>query len=72
MHLGLAFEAVDDLLGIWGRPETTGKPVAGDVGPKTLPVVAALAELSGGSGSQGRTAINSVGSCPTATSLRTT
>ena len=31
VHLGLAFQAVDDLLGIWGRPETTGKPVAGDL-----------------------------------------
>lgn len=44
MHLGLAFQAVDDLLGIWGRPETTGKPVAGDLREhkKTLPVVIAL------------------------------
>jgi geranylgeranyl diphosphate synthase type I len=44
MHLGLAFQAVDDLLGIWGRPEATGKPVAGDLREhkKTLPVVMAL------------------------------
>ena len=26
-QLGMAFQAVDDLLGIWGRPEMTGKPV---------------------------------------------
>jgi geranylgeranyl diphosphate synthase, type I len=44
LHLGLAFQAVDDVLGIWGRPEMTGKPVAGDLRShkKTLPVVAAL------------------------------
>jgi geranylgeranyl diphosphate synthase, type I len=44
LHLGLAFQVVDDLLGIWGRPETTGKPVAGDLREhkKTLPVVIAL------------------------------
>jgi geranylgeranyl diphosphate synthase type I len=44
LHLGLAFQAVDDLLGIWGRPEATGKPVAGDLREhkKTLPVVIAL------------------------------
>ena len=45
-HLGLAFQAVDDVLGIWGRPEATGKPVASDLRShkKTLPMVAALAE----------------------------
>jgi geranylgeranyl diphosphate synthase type I len=44
LHVGMAFQAVDDLLGIWGRPETTGKPVAGDLREhkKTLPVVLAL------------------------------
>ncbi|MFC6082963.1 polyprenyl synthetase family protein [Sphaerisporangium aureirubrum] len=41
---GLAFQLVDDLLGIWGSPETTGKPVLSDLRArkKTLPVVAAL------------------------------
>lgn len=44
-HLGLAFQAVDDLLGIWGEPGRTGKPAASDLRQhkKTLPVVAALA-----------------------------
>lgn len=57
LHLGLAFQAVDDILGIWGRPEATGKPVASDLRSrkKTLPVVAALEALSGkpGSGHEG-------------------
>ncbi|MGW4056495.1 polyprenyl synthetase family protein, partial [Streptomyces sp. NPDC004779] len=44
-HLGLAFQAVDDVLGIWGDPERTGKPVHADLrrGKKTYPVLAALA-----------------------------
>jgi geranylgeranyl diphosphate synthase type I len=44
-HLGMAFQLVDDLLGIWGRPEATGTPVASDLASrkKSLPVVAALA-----------------------------
>ncbi|MGH9128986.1 MAG: polyprenyl synthetase family protein [Acidimicrobiales bacterium] len=48
MHLGMSFQAVDDLLGIWGDPATTGKPVAGDLRQhkQTLPVVAALASDS--------------------------
>ncbi len=43
-HLGLAFQLVDDLLGIWGSPELTGKPVLADLkaGKKSLPVSAAL------------------------------
>jgi geranylgeranyl diphosphate synthase type I len=42
--LGLAFQLVDDLLGIWGRPEVTGKPVLNDLRSrkKSLPVTAAL------------------------------
>jgi geranylgeranyl diphosphate synthase type I len=44
-HLGLAFQAVDDILGIWGDPTVTGKPAANDVRQhkKTIPVVHALA-----------------------------
>lgn len=42
--LGLAFQLIDDLLGIWGDPATTGKPVNNDLRSrkKSLPVVAAL------------------------------
>ncbi|MFJ2931208.1 polyprenyl synthetase family protein [Streptomyces sp. NPDC087219] len=44
-HLGLAFQAVDDILGIWGDPGTTGKPVHADLRQrkKTYPVLIALA-----------------------------
>lgn len=44
-HLGLAFQAVDDLLGIWGDPVSTGKQAWSDLRQrkKSLPVVAALA-----------------------------
>jgi geranylgeranyl diphosphate synthase, type I len=44
-HAGLAFQLTDDLLGIWGAPEVTGKPVRSDLRArkKSLPVVAALA-----------------------------
>ncbi|WP_330352457.1 polyprenyl synthetase family protein [Streptomyces chartreusis] len=43
-HLGIAFQVVDDLLGIWGDPAVTGKPVHGDLRErkKTYPVLAAL------------------------------
>jgi geranylgeranyl diphosphate synthase type I len=43
-RLGLAFQLVDDLLGIWGDPKATGKPVHSDLEnrKKSLPVVAAL------------------------------
>lgn len=44
-HLGLAFQLVDDLIGLWGAPERSGKPVGSDIASrkKSLPVVAALA-----------------------------
>lgn len=40
-ELGLAFQIVDDLLGIWGSPQVTGKPVFADLAAakKTLLVV---------------------------------
>ena len=59
--LGLAYQYVDDLLGIWGKSSITGKPVYSDLRrrKKSLPVVTALssgtpagrklAELYGGS-----------------------
>ncbi|RCG24887.1 polyprenyl synthetase family protein [Streptomyces diacarni] len=42
--LGLAFQCADDVLGLWGEPSTTGKPVGTDLreGRRTLPLVAAL------------------------------
>lgn len=42
---GLAFQFIDDLIGIWGDPERTGKPAGADLAArkKSLPVVAALA-----------------------------
>lgn len=43
-RLGLAFQHSDDLLGIWGDPAATGKPIYSDLDnrKKSLPVVAAL------------------------------
>ena len=43
-HVGLAFQAVDDLLGIWGDPQSTGKQTWSDLRQrkKSLPVAAAL------------------------------
>ncbi len=43
-QLGIAFQLVDDLLGIWGDPATTGKPVFSDLRSrkKTLPVTYAV------------------------------
>jgi geranylgeranyl diphosphate synthase type I len=43
-ELGLAFQLVDDLLGIWGEPAVTGKPVLADLraGKRSSPVVAAM------------------------------
>lgn len=43
--LGVAFQHVDDLLGIWGNPMIIGKPEYADLyrRKKSLPVVAALA-----------------------------
>jgi len=43
-NLGLAFQMVDDLLGIWGNPDVTGKPAACDIHERkiALPVIYAL------------------------------
>lgn len=43
-ELGLVFQFVDDIIGIWGDPSVTGKPVGDDLLRRkyTLPVVAAM------------------------------
>jgi geranylgeranyl diphosphate synthase type I len=43
-QLGMAFQLVDDAIGIWGDSDVTGKPVLGDLRSrkKTLPITAAL------------------------------
>jgi geranylgeranyl diphosphate synthase, type I len=54
-HAGLAFQLTDDLLGIWGAPAVTGKPVRSDLRTrkKSLPVVAALTSGSQAGGELG-------------------
>ncbi|MFD8993560.1 polyprenyl synthetase family protein [Streptomyces abikoensis] len=41
---GIAYQIADDILGIWGEPQVTGKPVFSDLiaKKKTAPVIAAL------------------------------
>ncbi len=48
IELGMAFQAVDDILGIWGDPSTTGKQTFSDLRQhkKTLPVAIALTSKS--------------------------
>jgi geranylgeranyl diphosphate synthase type I len=43
-NLGMAFQAIDDILGIWGQESQTGKSTSSDISTrkKTLPVVYAL------------------------------
>jgi geranylgeranyl diphosphate synthase type I len=57
-NVGLAFQMVDDLLGVVGEPSVTGKPVGGDLkeGKKTLPIYLAVQR----SGAQDRRLIESV------------
>ncbi len=44
-NLGLAFQMQDDLLGLWGEPTQTGKPVGSDLRnrKKTLPILHGMA-----------------------------
>jgi geranylgeranyl diphosphate synthase type I len=48
-HLGIAFQAQDDILGIWGLEPVTGKPAYGDLRrrKRSLPVAYALAAADG-------------------------
>ncbi|MFI9269487.1 family 2 encapsulin nanocompartment cargo protein polyprenyl transferase [Kitasatospora sp. NPDC052896] len=48
-EIGLAFQLIDDLIGIWGDPAVTGKPAGADLlaRKKSLPVVAALCSGTG-------------------------
>ena len=43
-HLGMAFQMQDDILGIWGDPARTGKPVGADLirHKKSLPIIHGL------------------------------
>jgi geranylgeranyl diphosphate synthase type I len=47
--LGYVFQIRDDMLGIWGDEQTTGKPVGADIRRKknTLPVVYAMSQARG-------------------------
>jgi geranylgeranyl diphosphate synthase type I len=49
-QLGLGFQIEDDILGIWGEPERTGKPRAADIYRRklSLPVVYALRQATDG------------------------
>ena len=44
MSVGIGFQAVDDVLGIWGDSERTGKPVGNDLREqkKSMPIAIAL------------------------------
>jgi geranylgeranyl diphosphate synthase, type I len=48
--LGIAFQVRDDMLGVWGAEERTGKPAASDIRrrKKSLPVVYALTRADAG------------------------
>ncbi|HEY2793572.1 MAG TPA: polyprenyl synthetase family protein [Micromonosporaceae bacterium] len=49
-QIGIAFQLVDDVLGIWGDPEVTGKPVHSDLRSrkKSLPVTYAIEDTQYG------------------------
>jgi geranylgeranyl diphosphate synthase type I len=48
-HLGQAFQVRDDILGIWGNPALTGKPVGNDIRrkKKTFPVIHGFQRATG-------------------------
>ncbi len=47
LHLGLAFQVIDDLLGIWGKADITGKSAKTDLahGKRTLPIIYGLQHI---------------------------
>src|SRR5256886_1268145 len=49
-HLGMAFQVIDDILGVWGSAAQTGKPPGSDLknGKKTLPTLVALKGAAAG------------------------
>ena len=46
IHLGLAFQMRDDILGVWGDPAVTGKPAGADIvrRKKSLPILHGLGQ----------------------------
>ena len=59
-ELGIVFQIRDDVLGIWGDPAVTGKPVGADIRKrkKTLPVIHALETADGPDRARLRTMLN--------------
>ncbi len=48
-NLGMAFQTKDDILGIWGKKEETGKPSGNDIRrrKKTLPIILGIQRAAG-------------------------
>ena len=47
LQLGLGFQALDDLLGIWGDPAVTGKPAGNDLRERKMSIPITVALCSG-------------------------
>jgi geranylgeranyl diphosphate synthase type I len=46
-HLGVAFQATDDMLGVWGDPSVTGKPVGNDLRLRKKTLLISIANAKG-------------------------